>query len=126
MHATTGDHPEYARAAAIKAMAVHRHPAVVEPIIAALEDPDQTVRFAAMRALRAYRDGRAIEPLRAYVRNSENHSQSPGGVAEALEQSAKSSAGAKTYGRLGAVRFRQSEHERRRCDHLSPLGNPTG
>jgi HEAT repeat protein len=85
MHATTGDHPEYARAAAIKAMAVHRHPAVVEPIIAALEDPDQTVRFAAMRALRAYRDGRAIEPLRAYVRNSENRSQSPGGVAEALD-----------------------------------------
>lgn len=85
MQTTTGNHPEETRTAAINALAVHRHPSAVEPIIGALEDPDQMVRFAAVRALRAYRDRRSIEPLRTYVRNSDNRRQSPGGVAEALE-----------------------------------------
>ena len=85
IRARTGNYPEESRGAAIKAMAVHRHPSAVEPIIGALDDPDQIVRFAAVRALRVYRDKRAIEPLRAYVRKPENRSQAPGGVAEALE-----------------------------------------
>jgi HEAT repeat protein len=57
----------------------------VEPIIAALKDPDDMVRFAAVRALRAYKDPRAVEPLRAYATNAENRSRSPGAVAEALD-----------------------------------------
>ena len=85
MRASTGDHPEFARGAAINGLAVHRHPPAVEQIIAALDDADDMVRFAAVRALRAYKDPRAIEPLRAYATNAENRSKSPGGVAEALD-----------------------------------------
>jgi HEAT repeat protein len=85
MQTTTGTHPEETRNAAINALAVHPHPSAVEPVIAALEDPEPIVRFAAVRALRVYQDRRAIEPLRAYVRNPENRSQAPGGVAQALE-----------------------------------------
>jgi len=84
MRASVGYHREFARWASIDAFAVHRHPSAVEPIIAALKDPDDMVRFAAVRALRAYKDPRALEPLRAYATNAENRSRSPGGVAEAL------------------------------------------
>ncbi len=54
----------------------------VDPLLAALRDPDEIVRWAAAEALGALGDARAVEPLLAAVRDPAGHGR--GAAAQAL------------------------------------------